>query len=184
MTEDSYIWVALVSAGVIIMLVVIPTLWTGAPPTPSGRLVRACVADALAAQDLSEGPIYDLGSGWGGMARVLAKRFPDRPVIGIESSYLPWLISALAQRLFGPGNLHVKRGDFRTMRLEGPAALVCYLGPDLSQDVVSVVTSAGMSTGSSPLIVVSCFFALPGLPPVDQRTARDLYRTPVYTYQV
>lgn len=180
MTEDLILWVVLLGAGAAVLLVVIPTLWTGAPPTPSGRAVRSCVVETLTAQDLPAGAVYDFGSGWGGMARVLAKSFPDRAVIGIESSFLPWLVSVVSQRLFGPRNLTFLYGDFRKHPLYDAAVVVCFLGPSLSQDVVSTVKSAG----SSSLVVVSCFFALPVLIQVDSRTARDLYRTPVYIYRV
>ena len=179
-TEDLAIWVGLGFAGLLILLIVVPTLWTGAPPTPSGRAVRACVADALRDLDLPEGGIVDLGSGWGGMARKLARTFPDRKVTGIEASFLPWLVSAAVQRLVGPGNLRFRYGDFRKGTLDDAAVTVCYLGPSLSGDVVTMLRKAG----TPGCLAVSCFFALPGLVQADQRTARDLYRTPVYIYRV
>lgn len=180
MNEDLLLWIVLVTAGVAILLVVVPTLVFGAPPTPSSRAVRHCVRDMLAGLNLPEGAVYDLGSGWGGMARMLAKHYSERQVIGIERSFLPWLVSFLVQKTVGPGNLRFQLGDFRRMELSNAGAIVCYLGPDLSSSVEDTVHA----TGTTRCLIVSCFFALNGLTLVEKRTARDLYRTPVYIYQV
>ena len=38
-----------------------------------------------------EGTVYDLGSGWGGMAFALARRYPGCRVTGFEVPPLPWV---------------------------------------------------------------------------------------------
>ena len=71
-----------------VLSVFLPTLWTRAAPLPTSGAVRATL---LAMLPLTvDGPVYDLGSGWGGLARALARRYPRTPVIGFEVSPLPW----------------------------------------------------------------------------------------------
>lgn len=178
--EDFTLWATLLIAGTLVLLVVVPTIWTGAPPMPSSRAVRACVVEALAQHASGQAPIYDFGSGWGGMASHLARRYPDRCVIGIEASVLPWLVSSVFRWFFGPENLRFVYGDFRNYGLESPFTVVGYLGPSLSEDLAMAVNTSG----DPSCRVISCYFALPGLTLIDRRTARDIYRTQVYTYRV
>ncbi|MEQ9488204.1 MAG: class I SAM-dependent methyltransferase [Alphaproteobacteria bacterium] len=178
--EDLTLWATLLIAGTLVLLVVVPTLRTGAPPMPSSRAVRSGVGEALAQHASEHAPIYDFGSGWGGMARYLARRFPDRKVTGIEASVLPWLVSAAFRWAFGPENLRYVYGDFRKYTLDPPFSVIGYLGPSLSAGLTAAVKSAG----DPSCRVISCYFALPDLILIDRRTARDLYRTQIYTYRV
>lgn len=178
--EDFTLWATLLIAGTLVLLVVVPTLRTGAPPMPSSRAVRASVGEALAQHTAEHAPIYDFGSGWGGMARYLARQFPDRKVTGIEASVLPWLVSVVFRRVFGPENLQFVHGDFRKFKLDSRFSVVGYLGPSLSEGLSAAVKSAG----DPSCRVISCYFALPDLTLIDRRTARDLYRTQIYTYRV
>jgi hypothetical protein len=66
-------------------------LLTGTPPLPSSPAVKRAMLDAL--PNKLEGTVYDLGSGWGGMAFALARRYHDCRVIGFEVSPLPWVFS-------------------------------------------------------------------------------------------
>ncbi len=180
MMEDFTLWATMLITGMLMLLVVVPTVRTGVPPMPSSPAVRAAVVDALAQHMQTPLPIFDFGSGWGGMGRLLARRFSECRVTGIEAAVFPWLVSALALRVSGPETLRFVRGDFRKWQSGTPAVIVCYLGPDLSAKVVETV-KASACPGS---LIVSCFFALPGLTPVDRRDARDIHKTPVYIYRV
>jgi len=64
-------------------------LLTGTPPLPSSPAVKRAMLAALPVK--LEGTVYDLGSGWGGMAFALARRYPGCRVTGFEVSPLPWI---------------------------------------------------------------------------------------------
>jgi len=69
--------------------------------------------------DLPPGPIYDLGCGAGGLAALLAARWPDRTVIGIDNSpdMLATARAAAPEIAFQPG-------DIADWRPPAPAALL------------------------------------------------------------
>ena len=48
--------------------------------------------------ETGNGAIIDLGSGWGNFVIPIAKRTPERQVIGYELSLLPWLISTVLKK--------------------------------------------------------------------------------------
>ena len=48
-----------------VALIFIPTLVTGASPMPTSSVVRETMLTALPAE--IDGPIYELGGGWGGL---------------------------------------------------------------------------------------------------------------------
>ena len=102
------------------------TLKTGISPMPSSLAARKAILTL--SHDLN-GPIYELGSGWGGLAAALSRAHPQRHVIGIELSWLPWLYATAIRKLVGPNNLEFKRGDFLNVDLSSAATIVCYLHP-------------------------------------------------------
>ena len=106
--------------------VVVYSLWVGITPLPSTRLARRKLLEAIPD---GRGTIYELGSGWGGLALAIADRFPERPVIGFELSPLPWSISRVRLALRPRPNLSLRRADFRAVSLGGAEVVVCYLFP-------------------------------------------------------
>ena len=101
------------------------TLRTGVPPMPTSRMVRHAMLDALPAR--VGGVIYELGSGWGGMAVALAERYPNNRVIGIELSPLPWAWSRLRLTVRPRPNLTFRRADFLKLPLGDAGAVTFYL---------------------------------------------------------
>ena len=81
---------ALIVAFGTIAAVAVWTVVTGSPPTPTSMRVRRAMLAILPPRlPLADrGRIYELGSGWGGLSRALADRFPGQPVVGIELSPL------------------------------------------------------------------------------------------------
>ena len=162
-----------------ILSVFLPTLWTRASPLPTSGAVRATL---LAMLPLTvDGPVYDLGSVWGGLAR----RYPRTPVIGFEVSPLPWAWSRLCQALGGlsdgkTGNLTFRFGDFHNADLTGAALVVCYL-PRPAMEKLKPKLEAELKPGA---MVASNTFALRGWDPVEVRTAPDAHASQVYLYRV
>lgn len=160
--------------------ILITTLTTGSPPTPSSPSLRREIIAMTAAADAGDGVFYELGSGWGGLARAVARANPDRTVIGLERSFIPWAVAAGSNRLFGPGNLQFRHTDFSRMDLADAALAVCYLSGDTLRHAAPVLEQR-LPTGCA---VISATFAWPGRKPVAVRTAGDLFNSPVYLYRV
>jgi hypothetical protein len=170
--------IVLAAVGLAILSVVLPTLWTRASPLPTSGAARATL---LAMLPLTvDGPVYDLGSGWGGLARALARRYPRSPVIGFEVSPLPWAWSRLRQALRGSANLTFRFGDFHNADLSGAALVVCYL-PGPAMEKLKPKLEAELKPGA---MVASNTFALRGWDPAEVRTAPDAHASQVYLYRV
>ncbi len=156
----------------------LPTLWTRASPLPTSGAVRGIL---LAMLPLTvDGPVYDLGSGWGGLARALARRYPRSPVIGFEVSPLPWAWSRLGHALGGPDNLTFRYGNYHKTGLGGAALVVCYL-PGPAMEKLRPKLEAELKPGA---LVASNTFQLRGWDPVEVRTAPDAHASQVYLYRV
>ena len=127
------------------------------------------------AKPLREGPIYELGSGWGGLAIRLARANPERMITGYEISMIPYLFSSLAIRWSGLKNIELRRQDFLRQDLSDAALVVCYLFP-------RGMTQLADKLDGQSLVVVSNTFAMPGWQPDEQRTLADRHRTRIYRY--
>jgi len=162
----------------VIALIFVFTLANTSPPTPTGpRVMRAIFR--LLPRRLPDGTVYELGSGWGGLAISLARVYPKHAVEGLEASPLPWLASRL-RCARGPRNLRFRYADFMKRDLSGAALVVCYLaGPQMRK--LAPKLAAEMRPGT---LVLSHTFQLPGWRPADTVIADDIYQSPVYLYEV
>jgi len=159
-----------------VVSILIGTLRAGISPMPSsGRAAK----QLLALVPPGEGPIVELGSGWGGLAVALAKAHPHRPVVAYEISTLPWLCSVGRARLARQENLSIHRRDFFLADLSEAQVVVCYLHPAGMTRLQAKLT-AELAPGTT---VLSNTFALHGWAPEDVVTLEDLHRTPVYRYR-
>ena len=119
-----YAALALVVAGCLSLL--LTQLRTGVPAMSASRAEALEVAALLKAAGLAENAvIYELGSGWGAMAGVLAEAFPRARIRGFELSPLPFWISRL--RLRRHSHVHLMRRDFFQADLTQADAVVSYL---------------------------------------------------------
>ena len=82
-----------------------------APELPSGQKLRDAVIAEIRSRYPDAGTAVDIGSGWGGMARRMAREFPKMQVTGIELMPLSFACSWLARLFFGPRNCRLVRGD-------------------------------------------------------------------------
>ena len=153
--------------------ILIGVLRCGISPMPSSRAAAEAVLSL--AKPLKDGPIYELGSGWGGLAVRLARAHPERMICGYEISTLPYLCSVLVGRWSGLKNLEFRRQDFLRRDLSDAALVVCYLFPR------GMTQLADKLEGQS-LVVVSNTFALPGWQPDELVKLGDRHRTRVYRY--
>ena len=75
------------------VLIVVYSLRVGITPMPSSGAARRRIVELVPA-DL-EGTILELGSGWGGLAVALARRFPAAQVVAYELSPVPWIVARI-----------------------------------------------------------------------------------------
>jgi len=157
------------------------TIRTGSSPVPTSPSVRRTMLALLPARlpGDDEGRIYELGSGWGGMAVAFARRYPDRRVVGFELSFIPWLSSRVRLLVRPCPNLSFRLADFRNAELSDAALCICYLaGP--SMDGLDEKFRRELPAGA---LVLSNTFALHQWQPLDTVEARDRFHSPVYLYE-
>lgn len=123
------------------------------------------------------GKIYDLGSGFGVLAFFLAKWYPKNPVIGIESSTVPYAISRIIS-LFSSATF--MRKNFYTISLKDASLVVCYLFPGAMENI-----ARKLEQDLSPKAwVISLTFAIPGWKAAKTVTVPDLYHSKIYIYKL
>jgi 16S rRNA A1518/A1519 N6-dimethyltransferase RsmA/KsgA/DIM1 with predicted DNA glycosylase/AP lyase activity len=126
------------------------------------------------------GAIIDLGSGWGNFVIRIARRNPQRQVIGYEMSYLPWLTSALLKNALGLQNLTLYRQNFYNVNLPDASVLVCYLYPDAMERIKDKLLLEHPNIN----FIISNNFALPSWQPYKVKTINDFYKSPIYLYKI
>jgi hypothetical protein len=127
----------------------------------------------------NNGPIIDLGSGWGNLVLRIAKRYPNKEVIGYEMSILPWLTSVLLKKTFGLNNLTLHRQDFYNVKFPAKSVLVCYLFPEAMAKI-----STKLLEQSEVHFLISNNFALPGFQLCKTIQLNDFYKSPIYLYKL
>lgn len=156
----------------------IMSLRNGITPTPTGPKSKKKIANAL--RELPEGEIYELGSGWGTVALMLAKKYPKHNVHAIENSFFPYLASLCLSKLFGYKNLYIERRDFFEVNLKDAVLVYCYL---YSEAMEKLKTKFENELPNNT-IVISNTFAINGWKPQTILTVNDLYNSKIYFYKM
>ena len=150
----------------------------GISPMPSSRKARDAILRLMA--ETGTGPVYELGSGWGGLAILLAKKHPERKIVGYEVSLVPWLVSVLFKKLFGLSNLEIHRKNFLLADLSGAEVLVCFLYTGGMREIAEKL----MAEEVSNVFLISNYFALPSCQPDMSLRINDFYQSPIYRYRL
>ncbi len=116
----------------------------------------------------------ELGAGWGHLIPTLREKYPDKKIEVWERSPIPAIYT---QFVYG---IEVKRKDFFEADFSNAKLIVCYLFPDAMKRIETEI----MPELPKGCWVVTHTFSLSGSKPVQVIKARDLYKTPVYLYQV
>lgn len=172
---EAVVLVTLLAGG---LLIVAYALRTGVPPMPTGPGTRAVMLQLL--PETVEGTVYDLGSGWGGLAFALARRYPANRVVGIELSPLPWLFARTMLMLRPRPNLEFRRAELMTVALSDAGAIVCYLMPGTMRRLAPKL--AKELRPGTPVVAYS--FAFDGWRPDAAVLAPESGPLPVYRYTV
>ena len=75
------------------------------------------------------GTFLDLGCGLGGILFYLAKRFPEKHCVGIESAPLPFIIAKVRLLISPQTNITIKYGDFWHQDLSNYSTIYAFLSP-------------------------------------------------------
>ncbi|NQY37685.1 MAG: class I SAM-dependent methyltransferase [Alteromonadaceae bacterium] len=126
------------------------------------------------------GSIIDLGSGWGNFVIRIAKRNPQRQIVGYELSLLPWLTSTLLKKVLGIKNLTLHRQNFYNANLSGASVLVCYLYPEAMDRIKNKLISEKPNVD----FLISNNFALPSWQSYKVIQLDDFYKSPIYLYKI
>ncbi|MDF1792793.1 MAG: class I SAM-dependent methyltransferase [Thalassobaculaceae bacterium] len=108
-----------------VLVILFYAIRTGVPPQSSSRDARRALLHLL--PETIDGPIVDLGSGWGALAEDLADRYPENRVVGYELSPIPYWSSLLRRKLKPRPNLDYRRANFLRADLSEYRAVACYL---------------------------------------------------------
>lgn len=139
-------------------------------PTPSSKQVSLTLIHHL---PQIEGPIVDLGAGWGNLIIPLAKKFSQNKIIGFENSWIPYLFLKL--RTYHIENICIIRKDFWKQELE-EAFFVCYLYKDAMDPLKQKLQH------HKNINLVTHTFAVTGWQAKKIIYADDLYKTPIFYY--
>jgi len=165
---------------VFVLLIALSLVWTTlqtgiSPMMSSGKACRAM----LDLMEISEnGPLIDLGSGWGTLVIAVARKYPNQQVIGYELSWFPWMISIIRKYSLRLDNLTLYRKDFMKTELSNASILFCYLFPGGMVDLHKKLKLELFNE----ILIVSNTFALPSCQPTKIIRLNDIYQTPVYLY--
>ena len=106
--------------------IIIVQLRTGVAAYPSHVFERQQALELLRQIDLSErAKIYELGSGWGGLAFAVSRIYPNATIVGLEVSPVPFLVSWLMSLRFS--NVSIRYGDFFKQDLHDADAVLNFL---------------------------------------------------------
>jgi SAM-dependent methyltransferase len=158
----------------IALTIVIWTQINGISPMPTAPKVKRRLFGVLP-KDI-EGPIFELGCGFGTLMIPLSKRYSNNNVIGFETSPFPYLVSKMIA-LFHP-NMSVKWQNFYNISLDEAGLIVCYLYPGAMEKLEEKFEELKPGT-----YFVTHTFSLPNTEPMRVYEVEDLYRTKIYLYQ-
>lgn len=123
--------------------------------------------------------IAELGSGWGGILKALAKAFPQSHVTGYEMSLWPRMLARL-RCIFMGKRIDIHGSDFYEADLAQYDMIYCYLSPNHMAALKSHLEKCRSGT-----LIVSNAFAVPEWIPSEVTTIKSLFVTiPVYLYRI
>ena len=155
---------------VLLFSILYSTIQTGISPMPSSRSGRI---DMLKLCPIVPKVCIDLGSGWGGLLRLAAQRYPNAQIIGYETSWIPYLYSRIVCK---EQNITILRRSFLHEAFPPKTIFFCYLCPYSMTVLSDHCPTSGW--------LISNTFALPGHRPDCVLPQHDVYKTSIYVYRL
>lgn len=184
-----------------LILILLSLLWyyirLGIGPTPSGHkarrlLVQTCLNEISERSQTRSLTIHELGFGWGGLTialmRVLNRsetRGMSISIKGYELSLIPYYVTRLLFSLrpssFIALSLLHQDGVEALKQTQDGDLVLCYLCPRQMRRIADL-SQSGTIPGA--LTLISLLFALPDHQPTRVTYLNNVYRDPVYLYQI
>ncbi|MDC7225692.1 MAG: class I SAM-dependent methyltransferase [Spirochaetales bacterium] len=160
------------------VFIITASLQTGVVPMPSLPSERRLVLEILGNyKDIKN--ITDLGSGWGGLARSISRRYPGKRVTAVEYSFVPHFFSKLISGLSGGPVTINSMADIFTTTLDDNAAYITYLSGSSMKKLRASFERDQPGNG----VLISIAFRMPGWTETRVEHAGGTLRTPVYIYE-
>jgi hypothetical protein len=153
------------------------SLLLGIAPMPISKSGQAALLKNL--PKIEKGEIFELGSGWGGLALRLAKHYPHLSIIGYERSFVPYWVSRLRQYLSQQKNVIFYKKNFYKVNFSSVSMAVCYLYPGAMVKLEEKFQNELLDSS----FVVSFVFSLPKWSPKEVIEASDPFKSRIYFYQ-
>jgi predicted RNA methylase len=152
------------------------SLQTGISPMPTSRHARRALLAHLP-EDAKR--IFELGSGWGGLAFALSRERPNALIYAYELSPIPWLFSRILQKIKGLSNLRIDKKDFLFVPLQEADVVICYLCPKIMEKLKPKFERELKNT-----TIISYCFSLPNWIPEKIIEANEFYSSNIFIYKV
>ena len=172
------IWITLIVIASIIFIFIRDSQRFKITPTPSSKKVRQKILEILPVS--VDGPIYELGSGFGQMTLELSKHFPTQLIKSFERASVPYLVQRFLLFLYKPQNAKLFFDDFMETDYSDAGLIFCYLYRDIMPKLASKIEKRAKKN----VWVISHTFAIENWIPLKTIYADDLYHTPIYLYQI
>ena len=149
----------------------------GVSPMPSlGKVRRRMVALIPPGARV----IVELGSGWGGLARMTARAHPSATLTGYEYSPFPFIAARLLGWVFPRRNLHFRRQNFFGADLSGADVVLCYL----SNPLMAALRDKFLRELPPGALIISSTFFIPDMPNKDIVTVDGWWKTKIFVYHM
>jgi hypothetical protein len=144
-------------------------------------LTRRAARERLLALLPEDRPIrfIDVGCGFGGVVSSVGRERPTLECLGLETAWLPYLVSRLRCGL-SPNQAAVARRDLWTHDLSGADVVYAYLSPVPMERLWRKVL-AEMRPGT---LFISNSFAVPGVEPLVSHGVEDATRSVLHVYRL
>jgi precorrin-6B methylase 2 len=153
--------IAAFAAIIVVMFWESSLLFTHAPFIPIPKGVLPHIVKAL---DLQPGQrVYDLGCGEGRVLISCLAKQPDIRCVGMERSWLPWLMARFYARHLPKDSIRLQRCDFLKQDLSGADKIFVYLFPGLMDRLLPKFKTE-LKPGTR---VVSCDFEFKSMQPIE-----------------
>lgn len=124
--------------------------------------------------------ITDLGSGWGGMGRLIARNFPDCRIDCVELSVIPYIASKIISKLLNYNLLQYHRLNIHEYPIDKDTLYITYLSGPLMKELSHNLSKRG----AEGIVIISIAFALPGWNPVRVEYVNSALHAPIYVYEI
>lgn len=159
-----------------LLLIVYWAAKNGIGPSPTTEKQKRAIFAGLPAN--VEGDVFELGSGWGGLAFALAKHYPGCRIIGVENSPIPYIVSRIRQIWTKSPNLEFRWSDVQKQDLTSAALIVCYLHTGAMKKLKPKLEKEL----SGKTWIVSNTFSFRGWDALNTIDIGDIYHSKVFVY--